>query len=274
MRRRIPLLRALAGAALLALAGCASLPPGAGQDGVRRMVQERGQATPAVAPSARERHLADLLAKPLTAEDAVNIALLNNRSLQAGYAGLDIAGADLVQAGRLSNPVLSFSRLSGRDGVAIERKLMLPVIGLLLMPVTRPLEQRRFELAQMQAAGDVLRVADATRRAWYGAVAAQQSALYMEQVKDAAEASFELARRMAAAGNWSALQQAREQAFYADAVAQLARAPNRQRRTRAAHPPDGSGRPERLPAARPPARPAGHGAPIWRRRHASDGQPA
>jgi outer membrane protein TolC len=55
-------------------------------------------------------------------------------------------------------------------------------------------------------------------------VAAQQSAIYMEQVKDAAEASSELARRMAAAGNWSKLQQAREQAFYADAVAQLARA--------------------------------------------------
>ena len=216
MRRHFPL---LAGAALLALAGCSSVVPGAGQDAVRRMVQERGQATPA-----RERHVADLLAKPLTAEDAVSVALLNNRSLQAGYAALDIAEADLVQADRLSNPVLSFSRLTGRDGLDIERKLMLPVIGLLLMPVTRPLEQRRFELAQMQAAGEVLGVADATRRAWYGAVAAQQSALYMEQVKDAAEASFDLARRMAAAGNWSKLQQAREQAFYADAVAQLSRA--------------------------------------------------
>jgi outer membrane protein TolC len=217
--------RSLLLAALLVLSGCASFSPDGGQQAVHRMVQERsGHAMPTVAPGAIERHIAELLAKPLGADDAVSIALLNNHSLQAGYAELGIAEADLVQAGRLSNPVFSFSRLKGHDGVEIERKLMLPVIGLLLMPFTRPLERRRFELAQMRAAGDVLRIADDTRRAWYGAVAAQQSTVYMEQVKDAAEASAELARRMVLAGNWSRLQQAREQSFLADAVAQLARA--------------------------------------------------
>ncbi|MES2324212.1 MAG: TolC family protein [Pseudomonadota bacterium] len=43
-------------------------------------------------------------------------------------------------------------------------------------------------------------------------------------MKTAADASADLARRMAAAGNWSRLQEARELAFQADAVAQLARA--------------------------------------------------
>jgi outer membrane protein TolC len=225
MQTPFPRLRLLSCAAMLALAGCASFSPDAGRQDVQRLVQQRGgPATPAVAPGLRERHIADMLQKPLGADDAVHIALLNNRSLQAGYAELGIAEADLVQAGRLSNPVFSFGRLKGHDGVEIERKLMLPVIGLLLMPITQPLERRRYELAQMRAAGDVLRVADDTRRAWYGAVAAQQSALYMEQVRDAAEASADHARRMALAGNWSKLQQAREQAFYADAVAQLARA--------------------------------------------------
>ena len=212
-------------AALLALTGCASLSPDGGQRGVQRMVQERGgPATPSVAAAQRERYIAERLAKPLGADDAVAIAMLNNRSLQAAYSELGIAEADLVQAGRIGNPVFSFSRIKGHEGVEIERKLMLPVIGLLLMPITRPLEKRRYELAQMRAAGDALRVADETRRAWYGAVSAQQSAIYMEQVKEATEASAELARRMALAGNWSKLQQAREQSFYADAVAQLARA--------------------------------------------------
>ena len=254
-----------AAAATLALAGCASFSPDGGQAGVRSLVQQRGgPATPAVAPGARAQHVAALLAQPLGAENAVSIALLNNRALQAGYAELGIAEADLVQAGRLSNPVFTFSRMKGPHGVDIERKLMLPVIGLLLMPVTRPIEQRRFELAQMRAAGEVLRVADETRRAWYGAVAAQQSAVYMEQVKEAAEAGAELARRMAAAGNWSALQQAREQAFFADAVAQLARA--RQARSAAREQLtrlmglDASGTfvlPERLPELPPAARTIG-----------------
>jgi len=211
--------------ALMVLAGCASPSADGGRTEVGRMVQQRhGQALPAVAPGALDRHLAGLLARPLSADDAVQVALLNNRSLQASYAELGIAEADLVQAGRLANPVFSFGKLKGHEGVEIERKLMLPVIGLLLMPITRPLERRRFEVAQMRTAGEALRIADETRRAWYGAVAAQQSAVYMEQVKDAAEASAELARRMAQAGNWSRLQQSREQAFFADAVAQLARA--------------------------------------------------
>jgi outer membrane protein TolC len=222
---KLSALSLLAGAAVLALGGCASPPAGSGQEAVARMVEARGgPAAPAVAAGALERHVAGLLAKPLGADDAVGIALLNNRSLQASYAELGIAEADLVQAGRLANPVFSFGKLKGHDGVEIERKLMLPVIGLLLMPITRPLERRRYAVAQMRTAGEALRVADETRRAWHGAVAAQQSALYMEQVKDAAEASAELARRMAQAGNWSRLQQSREQAFYADAVAQLARA--------------------------------------------------
>jgi len=46
----------------------------------------------------------------------------------------------------------------------------------------------------------------------------------MAQVKESAEASAELARRMAEAGNFPKLTQAREQAFYAEATAQLARA--------------------------------------------------
>jgi outer membrane protein TolC len=54
----------------------------------------------------------------------------------------------------------------------------------------------------------------------------------MRQVKQAAEASAELARRMAQVGNFNKLQQAREQGFYADAALNLARAEQQQRATR------------------------------------------
>jgi len=47
---------------------------------------------------------------------------------------------------------------------------------------------------------------------------------YHEQVREAADASAELARRMREAGNMSKLAQMSEQAFHADATAQLARA--------------------------------------------------
>jgi outer membrane protein TolC len=212
-------------AAALALGGCASFSADGGRDAVRDLAQQRIGPQPGLAGQGQaDAQIRSLLAGPLAVDDAVTIALLNNRGLQASYAELGIAEASLVQAGRLSNPVFSFSRLKGHDGVEIERKLMLPVIGLLTMPLATRLERRGFEQAQLRTAGEVLRVADETRRAWYGAVAAAQTAAYMAQVRDAAEASAQLAERMAQAGNWSKLQHAREQAFYADAVAQLARA--------------------------------------------------
>jgi outer membrane protein TolC len=69
-----------------------------------------------------------------------------------------------------------------------------------------------------------VRLSADTRKAWFNAVAAEQTVQYMEQVRTAAEASAELATRMAQVGNFSKLDQAREQAFYADATAQIARA--------------------------------------------------
>jgi outer membrane protein TolC len=166
----------------------------------------------------------ELLDKPLNADDAVKVALLNNRRLQATYADLGIAEADVVQAGRLRNPGLSFTRLRRADEIEIERSFLFDVLGLITMPLRTGLERRRFALTQGRVATEVLQLAADARRAWYAAVAAQESAVYAGQVKQAAEASAELARRMAAAGNFGKLDHAREQMFYAEATAQLARA--------------------------------------------------
>ena len=164
-----------------------------------------------------------LLAAPLTADTAVQIALLNNRGLQATYAELGIAEADVVQAGRLRNPGFSFGRLTRADEVEIERTFLFDVLGLITMPIRTDLEKRRFELTKGRVAMETLQVAADTRRAFFSAVAAQESVKYMGQVKQSAETSAELARRMASVGNFSKLDRAREQAFYAETTAQFAR---------------------------------------------------
>jgi outer membrane protein TolC len=78
----------------------------------------------------------------------------------------------------------------------------------------------------------MLSVAAETRKAWVNALAAEETARYMRQVRQAAEASAELARRMEQVGNFNKLQRAREQGFYADAALNLARAEQAQRATR------------------------------------------
>ncbi len=182
--------------------------------------------------NASSQRVQQLLGAALSGDDAVQIALLNNRGLQASFAELGIAEADFVQSGRLLNPSLSFGRLQRGDEKEIELGLHLNLMRLFTMPYARQMEQRRFEQTRQQLALQMLATASETRKAYYLAVAADQTVLYMQQVKKAADASAELARRMERAGNFNKLQRAREQSFYADAVVTLARAEQAQSRAR------------------------------------------
>ena len=220
---------AVALAAIL-LAGCASLSPDgdvaalqqltAGKTGAvdARLVITRG------AQAESDAAVAELLQPPLSAESAVRVALLNNPALQGSLATLGVSDAQRVEAGRLPNPHLMLGRFTAGDKVEIERLLTFNVVGLLTLPWQARWQSQQHELAKLQAAQEVVKLAADTRKAWINAVAARQTAQYMADVKEAAQASGELARRMARVGNWSRLQQAQEQVFLADATAQLARA--------------------------------------------------
>lgn len=225
---RLPWTRWSALACAVLLAGCASPGPDGSTTEVTALVRGKTagvDATMARAPTEATRDaIAALLAPPLSAEAAVRIALLNNPSLQASLAALDISDADRVQAGRVPNPHFAIGRFTEGSKVEIERFLKFDVLGLLTLPWRARWAGQQSELARLQAAQDVVRTAADTRKAWIRAVAAGQTAQYMRDVKEAAEAGAELARRMARVGNWSKLQQAREQALLADATAQLARA--------------------------------------------------
>ena len=212
---------------IVAISGCATLSADGDAADVQQLVQGKTagvKVTLTQDPQAIATTVADLLKSPVTADSAVRIALLNNPSLQASMATLGVSDADRVQMGRLPNPHFSIGRFTEGDKLEIERILRFDVIGLLTLPWKAKWQGQQHEMAKLMAAQDVVMLASSTRKAWITAVAAQQTAIYMRDVKDAADASAELARRMARLGNWSRLQQAREQVFLADATAQLARA--------------------------------------------------
>ncbi len=213
----------------LAFGGCASLAPDARLNAVQGLTKVRtGQElrwnrtegdTAGIRATVRQ-----LLTRPLSVDDAVRIALINNRGLQATYADLGIADADLVAASWPRNPSFSFSHLQGGGIREIERAFTLNLAGLLVMPLTIRMEGGRLASTQLAVAAQVLDIAAQTRRAYFRAVAAAQTAKYMEQVQVAADASAELAQRMMKAGNWSKLDQAREKVFYTEATAKVVRA--------------------------------------------------
>ncbi len=222
-------MKALAILCLALLAGCATFSDDGGFGRVELAAAERGAPGATWVRSAADAdtvgaRVKELLAQPLTAESAVQIALLNNPGLQARYAELGVAEADLVQASRWSGPKLSFARLTRGDDVEREASVFFDVLGLISIPLSTRAQEKRFAAAQHRATEEALSLALATRKAWLTAVAAQQTARYMEDVQLAAEASADLARRMAEVGNWPFLTRAREQAFYAETTAQLARA--------------------------------------------------
>ena len=225
-------------AAMLAvLGGCASFSTDGGFGSVEQAASTRlGKDVKWARTDADRQALAqrvdELLARPLSPDDAVQVALLNNRGLQADFAELGITEAELVQAGRAPNPGFTFARLTRGDEIELERGFHFDLARLLAMPLIQQVEQRRFERAQGQAALAVLSLASETRKAYVEAVAAEETVRYMQQVRQTAQASAELARRMQQVGNFSKLQRAREQAFYADAALNLARAERAQRATR------------------------------------------
>ncbi len=211
------------------LSGCATFSKDGGFDAVSEQVDSRIGEKPAWhraadRPADVGNQIERLLAEPLTVESAVRIALLNNPGLQSALAELGVAEADVVQAGRLRNPGFSYARLRRGDEIEIERTILFDVVGLFTLPVRQRIEARRFEQAKVRAAAEILAVAAKARAAYYRAIASQQTAQYLEQAKETAEAGAALAQRLAQVGNVSRLQQARQQVFYAEVTAQLARA--------------------------------------------------
>src|SRR5712692_4312003 len=107
---------------LLGLTGCASVDLSSGFPEVSAAVAERSGTTIVWNRGTEldkevEDKLQALRQKKLTADDGVQIAMLNNRDLQAIYTGLGVAQADLVQAGLFRNPILDVAVLFPLSGV-------------------------------------------------------------------------------------------------------------------------------------------------------------
>ena len=239
MKSTVPpsIARACVALVALSLAGCASLSPESGFGAVReaasaRLGKDVAWTKTASESNAAAKRVAELLKNPLSLDDAVQIALLNNKGLQASFGELGISEADLVQAGRLPNPRFTLRNAHAGADYTIEKTLTFNVLSLLTMPMAGEMERRKFAATQRAVTMEILRLASDTAKAWIRAVSAEENVRYMNTVKDLADSSAELARRMEQVGNWNKLNRAREQGFYAEAALNLAKATRNQVATR------------------------------------------
>ncbi|WP_346361446.1 TolC family protein [Bosea sp. (in: a-proteobacteria)] len=226
----------LAGTAAL-LGGCAGFSPDGGMAPIQaaayaeigKEVTKIGDDQAALTAKAR---VDQLLRKPLTADSAVQVALLNNRGLQAAFNELGIAEAQMVAASLPPNPRFGISKLSGRFEVEVERQIVGSLLALITLPARAEIAGDRFKTAQLRAVEAVLRLAADARRQYYRAVAANAQVAFYQEAKASADAASELFKRLGESGGVNKIDQAREFAFEAELTVQLAQARQQQSQER------------------------------------------
>lgn len=235
LRRKHSAIAALTAALLMS--GCANFSTDAGMSFVKSeaggelgkdVVKIRTEAEAA----ATKARVEALLKKPLTVESSVQIALLNNRTLQAAYSELGISEAQMVEASLPPSPTASLSRLVATGQLEIERQIVQNVLGLLTLRPRREIAEAKFQQAKARAVEATLKTAADARRAYYRSVAANQSVAFLEEARTAAESLSDLAKKLGETGALAKLEQAREHAFTADVNGQLGMARLKQRMER------------------------------------------
>ena len=210
-----------------ALSGCATFSPDGGMSVVADVAGQTIKKDVVAIRSTEDATQAkdavrDLLRRGLTVDTAVQIALLNNRGLQAAYNDLAIAEADLVQDSLPPNPTFSISRIAGNGALEIERRVVGDILALATLPFRSEIARQRFQQAQLRAVLETLRLAADVRRSYYRTVAANELVGLLTDAKSTAESTAKLAQKLGETGSLNKLDQAREQVFYAETTADLA----------------------------------------------------
>lgn len=204
----------------LAIAGCTGTNPKAAFNDVDQSVMARtgdsvqwwrGQS----ASNEIAEAIAPLLKTNLTAQTAVAVALLNNRSLQAEFEKIGISQADLAQASRLHNLEIAGSwRFPDRPPSAVDAEYSAAgdLLDLLTLPARKKVAVRNLEQTKLQVADKVLELAAETQTAFYDLQAQLDLTNRLATLMALNDAAADFARRQYNAGDINELDLNNQQA--------------------------------------------------------------
>ena len=213
----------------LTLGACATGNEEAAFQNVNALVSERTNV-PVVwhrDEQSRERagyEVRTLLSQPLTKNGAIKLAFLRNPMIQANLATIGISEADVAQAGRVKNPVLSIERVVTHGFLEINRQILFSVLSLATIGGRTEIAKSEAERARYMAALEIVGTASSVETAWVEAVAARERFALMNQIFESAKAADDLAQRMAEAGSMTELDQAKIKASLAEIAGQRGQA--------------------------------------------------
>ena len=211
--------------------GCASTSAESAFRDTEKLVQTRtekrihwNQGTEEDAAAARYVHAQ--LVRGLMVDTAVQLALFNNQKLQATYEELQVAQADLVQAGLLKNPELAGDLefpLTGDIDRGGDVSVTEDFVSLFSLAARKRIAGAALEAAKRRVADSVLQMANDVRIAYFSLQSAMQVAEMRRAILDAGDAALDLAKRQNEAGNLSDLDVANEAALYEQVRTDLVR---------------------------------------------------
>jgi outer membrane protein, heavy metal efflux system len=170
--------------------------------------------------AARQQALQDarrFLGKPLTADTAVEIALLNNRSLQANFEEVGLSAADLIEAATIPNPRFDLAvRIPDKppSGTYIGYGTAIDFLSIIMIPLKKRVAKDHLEMAALQVGHDILELVSQVKVAFYSLQASQQLWQRLKTIAETNAGALDLAQRQHQAGNISDLALAEEQAIY------------------------------------------------------------
>jgi len=166
-----------------------------------------------------------MLSRQLSPSSAVQIALLNNRELQAAYADVGMAQTNLVQAGLLRNPIFDgavtwYADAGGTPNLAFG--VAWSFIDLLKRPKRKAVARSALEEAKLKVARRVIEHAAETHSAFIDYVAAMQEIDMLKSIVDSARANLKAAAALRKAGNYTELQFEENQSLLTSAKLEMA----------------------------------------------------
>jgi len=216
--------------ALLLVAGCATVDPRHDYERAVEHIEKATGASGAYSPDDEEsmkQRVIELLEGGLTADEAVQICLLNNPSLHAMFLEIGMARADVVQAGLFSNPSLGLAlRLPAGGGLAnIDAGIAQNIADLWQIPARKRAAERSLDQTILQIARDAADLAADAKSAYYTTAGTRQLYDIAQENLLITKELLELAvtRQQAGAGNVIDVNLARSQMVEAELVQELTR---------------------------------------------------
>nr|WP_176454820.1 TolC family protein [Criblamydia sequanensis] len=170
-----------------------------------------------------------LIQQELTADVAVQIALLNNPKIQEIFEEIGIAQADLVEAGLFSNPAFDIVfRYPPKKELKtnIEYSLTSSLIDLFLIPLRVKVAKAELEQITLRVTNEILDLAFEVEQTFYELQAAQQDIKYIQSIVELTSIHSQLTSRQRSVGNVNKLEFQQIQSRYLEAKLEVARIQN------------------------------------------------